>query len=185
MDIAIKPFEPRFSGQRQLGSSRAKSVPANVHHHQQDHPVRRAASQAVHPIASDQQERITKLESMFTSLQKESRAGRLELHQQLNIAQTSFDRNLKNTTVRIEKQIDSLKADMPTRTSLIQDMRELLIPEIKDLLGSKASSSADNTSVNHRKPFDKLDLKRRCSPNSRDRERTPRGERSLKKNSTE
>ena len=185
MDIAIKPFEPRFSGQRQLGSARSKSVPA-IHQQSQHEPVRRAASQAVHPLINDQHERITKLESMFVSLQKESRAGRLELHQQLNLAQSSFDRNLKNTTAKIEKQIDQIKADMPTRTSIIQDMREVLLPELKELLGHKSSEPVSKSPINHSKTIPKLELKRPLSPSShRDRERTPRKDRQLKKGITE
>ena len=61
---------------------------------------------------------------MVDSLQKETRTGRLELHQQFTHAQSSFDRNLKNTTAKLEGKIEQLKADMPTRFSIMQDVKD-------------------------------------------------------------
>jgi hypothetical protein len=98
------------------------------------------------------------------------------------LAQSSFDRNLKNTTAKIEKQIDQIETDMPTRTSIIQDMRDVLLPELKDLLGVKMTEPVIKTPTNHRS-IPKIDLKRPFSPSQR--ERTPRGDRTLKKGNTE
>jgi hypothetical protein len=190
LDIAIKPFEVRPARKTDTtnSSSRSKSSPVTFQlNRRDDDHSRRAMSQVTHPVYSDHSERISKLEKMVDSLQKETRTGRLELHQQFTHAQSSFDRNLKNTTAKLEGKIEQLKADMPTRFSIMQDVKDALLPEIQALFGQVTRDVKPNPvpQIPKTEHTATASNKRPLSPRTRDR--TPRGSKSreLRKNLTE
>jgi hypothetical protein len=183
-DITIKPFEPRFQQNKSVFSQRSKSTPPTETGAQDSS---RRAQSVTHPVYHDQSERIKQLEHLFHSLQQESRLGRQELHQQLNLAQSSFDKNLKKTTSQMEDRLEALRREMPSRATLISDIRDTLLPEIKAIF--EGATKAHSPTLKRPLQVNTTENKENSRDLSieRERDRTPRSvksQRTLRKENT-